>query len=452
MKLEEFRQNCQEQSWSPEQIAELELALKHGLNINILLQDSYSAECMHEIVLGMLHSVDVYAYAKGDGAVTDSDIMRYCRLGMEIKCPMAKYANGDYSARQLELIYNGYANNIDVSRYDCPDYSPEKMFQCYTALLFYPDKFDGVDFADYDEYQLHQINEACRQNLPVDLLLNHDFNDMQMQQIRLGERSGVAISEYARNELNSEQMCQIRLGMEHNVETSVYNDIKFDAGQMKQIRLGQEQGVDISYATQGFSGNVMKLIRLGLLEGLEISEYAVPGISDEEALSIFNYLMELQTSISGVGTDDIEIKQSYLNLIGFGSEDNQDVTNLSDDFRMNYSIGGVTNTTTELDGSNVFARPKNEKNTTKAHGKKAAVRKEPEKEDFIETSDETEIVTDTSVPLSDLETEKAPGNAHNIEQVLSQSRMVGNLQTSEAEQDGTSESPHGQVEPTMITI
>lgn len=339
MNREEFRKLCTEKDFSESQINEFELAISHGLNINLIANDSYSPESMHEIVLGMIHHVDAAIYANPE---LDSDSMRYIRLSLEAKYPIIPFANGDFDATQLSCIYDGFVHNLDVNRYANSEYSSEKMRQCYNALLYCPSDFSDVDFDEYDELQLYQIVEACRSGLDITRMLKSNFNDMQLNQISLGLRSGVNTDLYSGTEYDAGQMSQIRIGLEHGIEVSQYSKSSFTAFQMKQIRLGLEQGLDVSiYASEGFSDKVMLLIRLGLLEGIEVSEYAIPGISDEKADAIYHKLIDLQTAIDYVDKDTYEIGNTYLDLLGWGDK-NAFGQGLLSDSHVNAGIADVS--------------------------------------------------------------------------------------------------------------
>lgn len=360
MNKENFQELCKQHGFNADQIDQFKLAMDHGLNISILtnLGSECSSECMHEIVLGMLHNVDACIYANN---MLDCKSMRYLRLGLEADYHMQPYADSSFSAEQLEWIYNGMVDNVPVEKYADSNYSPEKMYRCYHALVQYPEIFatDDFDFSRYNELQLYQLTEACKRKLVLEPLMLEDYNDMQMHELIQGMSSGVDFDRYASTSFNASQMTQLRIGLENGVPIDIYSDSEFTAFQMKQIRLGLEQGLDVTvYANKEFSGKVMLLIRLGQLEGIEVSEYAVPGISESDAQAIYDKLIALQTSIVGESNGDFEVGDAYLDLIGWNTSNEQTI-GLSKEFTAkNRSIGianpesGITpnkNTKTEHD-------------------------------------------------------------------------------------------------------
>lgn len=314
MQLDEFRELCENKGYSEEQIIEFTTAITHGLNITSLVENAFMPECMHEIILGMLHHVDTDVYDKEE---LDAESMRYIRLGLEAEFPMLPYANGEYNARQLEAIYNGMLHHINVKAYDDSSFSAEKMYQSFIALSRFPEQFTEMDLTHFNELQLYQLTQAARDGLHVADIADPIYDDMQMLQLRLGLKSDVYVDTYSTPSFSAPEMEQIRIGLEHGVEVSQYAYSCYNAFQMKQLRLGLEQGLDISlYSNDAFSGKLMLLIRLGMLEGIEVSEYAIPGISDDKAQAIYQKLIDLQNAVHATEDGDFVIGNDYLELVG----------------------------------------------------------------------------------------------------------------------------------------
>ena len=98
MKTEEFRELCTEEGFDADQIREFELAISHGLNIKLLVNLACDAKCMHEIILGMLHHVDVNLWHyrlghPGHNVVKQiCDHFPYVQADTNVVCDVCHYA------------------------------------------------------------------------------------------------------------------------------------------------------------------------------------------------------------------------------------------------------------------------------------------------------------------------------------------------------------------------
>lgn len=236
-----------------------------------------------------------------------------------------------FSSSQMEVIYEGITDSLDVSIYAKPEFNANQMWEIYEGLC------SGLDVSIYADpkfnvHQMYQIRLGQEQFLEVRKYSSTAFNDSQMREIRLGLLKGDNVSFYARPEFSWEQMREIRsvpyrqeaekwvtpdlsaefiaerrihltrtipsksdLVREENhfrgiLDKNHHLDPEFSLEQVAEICKLKSDDCRIKLLTSDLTRAQMIEVRLGIETGLEhVYDYARPSYSVEEMREIRKY-------------------------------------------------------------------------------------------------------------------------------------------------------------------
>lgn len=250
-----------------EQIQELIIGLKEGLEISFYANPFYDWYQMKEIRLGLENKVDVRKYAD---VKIDYFTMRQIRKGLQIGIDLYPVYRSGYSAQVLRQLRRAYRNHIDLIPYVK---------------------------AGYDYLQLEEIAAMLNDHEDVDYYLKMGLSGAQLSEIRLGLDAGINIAEYTDKKYNWMQMRELRLGLEKGINVSLYQNQYYDYKQMYEIRQGLEHNLDVTqYAKLRFSEEDMHNYRLFMIQNTVQS--------GEDMNDLYFGAMESQRLINGM--DDSE--------------------------------------------------------------------------------------------------------------------------------------------------
>lgn len=116
--------------------------------------------------------------------------------------------SGRFDSKQLYILGEGIRAGMDTAKYADPDFSYKQMEQILLGLL------SGMDVAVYakhcfSEYQMAQIRAALEHHLKneqIALIADPMFDEWQMSQIRVGFEVGIPAEEYADPSLSWREM------------------------------------------------------------------------------------------------------------------------------------------------------------------------------------------------------------------------------------------------------
>ena len=132
--------------YSKEQKARIKFVLEDGSDLKPILNPDYKVSEMKEIIIGLLHNIDVSVYAK--------------------PC---------FDAIQMEFIRKGLEDGLDVSLYANPEISSNKMYHLYSIAR------KGVDIAEfckeeYDSWVLSSYHFYIGLGYPIDKYADPKYN------------------------------------------------------------------------------------------------------------------------------------------------------------------------------------------------------------------------------------------------------------------------------------
>lgn len=161
--------------YNAEQMREIRLGLKQGIDVLIYLSSSYNANQMREIRLGLLEGLNAKVYASPENDATRMNILRQMLRIREVfitkygNAPMFRYTDLSYGAKRV------------------PVYRTEQLIQILQGML------QGLPYDKYDSFT---------------------YTADQMEEIRLGLLKGVDLTEAVRPSDSSEEMREIRFQMQ----------------------------------------------------------------------------------------------------------------------------------------------------------------------------------------------------------------------------------------------
>lgn len=258
-----------EQGFSPDQIEEIKLGIKAGVDVSVYADRRYLAIQMQQIRYGLEAGLDVRYYANPE---YDWFQMKEIRKGLLTGLPIEKYASLSISYDRMKQIRLGLCDDVDMSPFKHLKAGVLKQLR-----LALKNKVRIVSYINegYDARQLEAIREALEKNIPIEPYLNKSFLGVAIQEISLGLEHGVDVTCYVNPRYGWRQMREIRLGLEHLVDVSHYANRYYTHEQMREIRLGLEEGLDVSYyKSLMYTASDMEKRRRNLLEhpGLAASE------------------------------------------------------------------------------------------------------------------------------------------------------------------------------------
>lgn len=103
----------------------------------------------------------------------------------------------------------------------------------------------GINSA-FNNKQIEQIYLGLKQEVDINKYADPKYNWEQMEQIRFGLMSSIDIEAYVNPKFNSNQMREIRRGLENEVDISPYITPEFDYMQIGVITEGLVRGLDVS--------------------------------------------------------------------------------------------------------------------------------------------------------------------------------------------------------------
>lgn len=114
-----------------------------------LLSSGFTADQIREIYIGLKYGLDISLYF--NSAFTWRK-MREIRLGLEQGLDVSQYANPSYSYWQMREIRLGLKNNLDVSRYSNPAYTAREM-----NCLRHKCQMEAQEVFSEDEMFIHRM-------------------------------------------------------------------------------------------------------------------------------------------------------------------------------------------------------------------------------------------------------------------------------------------------------
>lgn len=120
-----------EELFNKEQIAELKLGKKNGIDIKIYGNNKLSAHQMKVIREGLEEGLNTKLFADPEYSV---DAMRLLRADMKYGVDVGYYLNPKYSAEQLSELAIGFISGVDVDKYADPSINPEEMSEIRMRL------------------------------------------------------------------------------------------------------------------------------------------------------------------------------------------------------------------------------------------------------------------------------------------------------------------------------
>lgn len=224
--------------------------------------------------------------------------MMQIRLGLEAGLPAEKYASLDFDWMQMEEIRKGLEEGIDLSGYRY--YSAGVLYRLREAHA------EGIDLSGYlekgyDLEQLREIQDALKQQLPIDNWIDTSLRGAFIKEIALGLKRQLDISLYVNKSMNWQQMREIRLGLEHRVDVAQYQNVLYSPGQMREIRLGLEESLPVEdYKSFMYTAKEMARRRKALLterEQLSKEHLFAAGKKDAQGAQT------VESGADGLGTD-----------------------------------------------------------------------------------------------------------------------------------------------------
>lgn len=211
-KLREIKNDLANSKYSPLQEACLVNGLEHGVDITIYANPKYSVDKMNVILNALIddlkinHYVDLYNLPDGNNRVDD-----------------------------LEIIFEGLRYNLDVSKYESPNFNYLQKVQIKQGLM---SKLPVEIYAKecYNEDQMCSLFKALRQKIDVSKMANPLYPYEVMELIRNCLEKGLEITDYINTNFKMDQVLQIKKGMEREINVSLLANENYSPIKMKGIR------------------------------------------------------------------------------------------------------------------------------------------------------------------------------------------------------------------------
>lgn len=120
-----------EEVFNPEQIEQLKLGKKNGVNIKIYGNNKLSADQMRVIREALEEGIDAKLFADPEFSV---GAMRMLRADLKYGVDVSLYLNPKYDLYQLEELSAGIITGVDISKYSDPSLSAREMGEIRTRL------------------------------------------------------------------------------------------------------------------------------------------------------------------------------------------------------------------------------------------------------------------------------------------------------------------------------
>ena len=279
--------------YSEDQLNEINLGKKQGVDTSVYENSALLAMQMQEIRIGLAKGLDARIYADPG---FDWLQMGQIRKGLESGVDVKKYADKSIPSDIMREERKALEEKIDIS-----DYKGNKRGIKSAAIMrqLRRGRRSGVDImpfiaGGYDSEQLEEIRVALERGIDIVPYLNLDYRGSAIDEIRQGLEDMIDVSAYADAGYNWKQMHEIRLGITHRVDVTKYSNKLYSAQQMREIRLGLEAGLNVDeYRQMRFSATDMRRKRLALLEIIENATKA-----GEAALESVEELLQKQEDIN----------------------------------------------------------------------------------------------------------------------------------------------------------
>lgn len=120
-----------EEIFTPEQINELRLGKKHGVDIRIYANPRFTPEQMKVIREALQDKLNAKLFADPEYSV---DAMKFLRAELRYGVDISLYASPKYSLEQLSELSTGVISGVDISKYADPKLTPEQMAEIRIRL------------------------------------------------------------------------------------------------------------------------------------------------------------------------------------------------------------------------------------------------------------------------------------------------------------------------------
>lgn len=244
-----------------DQLQEIELGKKAGVDVSYYEDKKYLAIQMRQIRLGLMEYLPVQVYADPK---YDWFQMEEIRKGLRDKLDINLFASHEIPYEKMRQIRKGLKAGIDLSGFLTMKADVLEQFR-----LAYEEKVDLSKYIreGYDAKQLFEIREALKAGLQMEPYLLKEYIGPSLAEIRKGLLSGVDVSLYASMEYSWRQMREIRIGMENRVDVKKYINPLYSWRQMHEIRIGLQQGLDVeNYRKLRYTSKEMHKLRMAMLE------------------------------------------------------------------------------------------------------------------------------------------------------------------------------------------
>ena len=236
--------------YTPKQTAIIIAGYTKGLNYKLLLNQNLSSGQMYEILSGLelrcpvskyadekfskeqirtlnyilSHSHNISKVNKLINSELNIDVMMVLYRAMLLNINVDKYITNKYNSEQLQVIINGIIEGLNVSLYDNYNYDSNKMNLLYLMLQY--DFYEkNVDYDKFNAGQLMEIYTGYIARVNVHLYMNPKFSVLQMRQLRIGQLNGLETSSYSDPSLRYDEMKLKRLELEKIRDDNVISEI-----------------------------------------------------------------------------------------------------------------------------------------------------------------------------------------------------------------------------------
>lgn len=151
--------------------------------------------------------------------VFDYDQYEIIEAGYNRDLEISTYVNEDLTASQMKEIYLGLLENVDVRKYNKPEYSCEKMS---IMRMFLKQGYDFSNYTSHSSKQMVEIYKGLKSNIDVSLYDSIKFNHHQMRIIRVGLERGIDMTQLLNPEIDPARMVTLRMALEKGMDISKY--------------------------------------------------------------------------------------------------------------------------------------------------------------------------------------------------------------------------------------
>ena len=185
-----------------------------------------------------------------------------------------------FNPMQESMLHAGLDKNIDITIYANPKYSAKKMEIILNALIDnlniiqFLDEYNVENGNDYIE-DLELIFEGLKNHLDVYKYSSIKFNYEQKVQIKKGLESKLNVDKYAKETFNADQMSVLFKALRAGIDIEKMADEKYSYEAMDIIFANLKKGYNIlDYITSDYSIDQIYQISKGLDRGVDVSKYS----------------------------------------------------------------------------------------------------------------------------------------------------------------------------------